>query len=99
MERRVDGTEAEEIILEMDGEGGGGGGTGEAPEGPHFDELKISLVTNTEALDRIQTSQQKMISGGEPHHNIVPIFPSLPSLPFVLTPHRDHFTQKRFPWN
>jgi hypothetical protein len=28
-----------------------------------LEEMKVSLVTNTEALDRIQTSQQKMITG------------------------------------
>lgn len=46
------GTEAEGIILEIDG-----GGV------PNLEEMKVSLVTNTEALDRIQTSQQKMITG------------------------------------
>ena len=68
---REEGTEAEEIILEMDGEEGGSDGREVAPEGPHLDELKISLVTNTEALDRIQTSQQKMISGEQLHQALL----------------------------
>jgi hypothetical protein len=62
MEPPTIGEEADGVILELD----------DMPitnaQAPDLGEMKESLITNTEALDRIQTSQQKMISGKECQH-------------------------------